>query len=197
LRREAHLQRLVGREKLKLQYLRRAKAEVGAVFWHSRRKMEIEINPNVSFLDEYKFQAEVLIPVLKALRAELGEERANRLVLGALREWSRERWHRLGARFPGGPKERWAALNAACMPRVQGDADIQSLKEEPGAVEANVTGCRYADFFRQLGEPDLGRVLCCEDDFHITEVGSPEVELSRTQTIMEGASICDFRWRIK
>jgi hypothetical protein len=48
--------------------------------------MEIEINPNISFLDEYKFQAEVLIPVLKALRTELGEERANRLVLNALRD---------------------------------------------------------------------------------------------------------------
>jgi hypothetical protein len=40
-------------------------------------------------------------------------------------------------------------------------------------------------------------VLCCEDDFHIAEVGYPEVELTRTQTIMEGASYCDFRWGTK
>ena len=60
--------------------------------------MDIEINPNVSFLDEYKFQAEVPIPILRTLRAELGEERANRLVLDALRAWSRERCHRLGDR---------------------------------------------------------------------------------------------------
>ncbi len=159
--------------------------------------MDIEVNPNVSFLDEYKFQAEVLIPVLKALRAELGEGRANRLVLDALREWSRERWHRLGARFPGGPKDKWTALNAACMPRVGNDADFQTLKDEPDALEIDVTGCRYADFFRQIGEPELGVVLCCEDDFHIAEVGSPEVELTRSQTIMEGATYCDFRWRIK
>ncbi len=159
--------------------------------------MNIEVNSTVSFLDEYKFQAEVLIPVLKALRAELGEERANRLVLGALREWSRERWRRLGARFPCGPRDRWAALNAACMPRIGHDEDFQPLKDEPDALECNVIGCRYADFFRQLGEPELGAVLCCEDDVYIAEVGSPEVELTRTQTIMEGAGFCDFRWRVK
>ena len=159
--------------------------------------MEIEVNPNISFLDEYKFQAEVLIPVLKALRTELGEERANRLVLGALRKWSRERWHRLGGRFPGSPKQKVDALYASVWPRIGNDADFQPIKDGPDAHEVNITGCRYADFFRQLGEPELGMVLCCEDDFHITEVGSPEIELTRTQTIMEGASYCDFRWRIK
>ncbi len=159
--------------------------------------MDIEINPNVSFLDEYKFQVEVLIPVLRALRAEMGAERANRLVLNALREWSRERWHRLGARFPGGPKDKWAALMASCMPRIGKDADFQPLKDEPNAQECNIVGCRYADLFQQIGEPELGAVLCCEDDFHIVEVGWPEVELTRTQTIMEGATHCDFRWRIK
>jgi hypothetical protein len=159
--------------------------------------MEIEINSTISFLDEYKFQAEVLLPVLEALRAELGTEHANRLVLEALRKWSRQRWHRLGKRFPGSPKEKMDAVYASVSPRIGNDADFQRLKDEPGAQEINITGCRYADFFRQIGESELGYVLCCEDDFHITEVGSPEVELTRTQTIMQGASYCDFRWRIK
>ena len=53
------------------------------------------------------------------------------------------------------------------------------------------------DFFRQLGEPELGAVLLCESDLHVAEVGSPEVELTRTQTIMQGAGYCDFRYRLK
>lgn len=159
--------------------------------------MEIDINPNISFLDEYKFQAEVLIPVLQALRAELGEERANHLVTGALRKWSRERWHRLGERFPGSPKEKWDAIYAWGGPRIGNDADFEWIRNDTEAMECDITGCRYADFFRQLGESELGYVLCCEDDFHITEVGSPEAELTRTQTIMQGAACCDFRWRFK
>lgn len=71
------------------------------------------------------------------------------------------------------------------------------LRQEPDAIEFNVTGCRYADLFRQLNEPELGAILLCETDFHRAELGSPEVELHRSQTIMEGARTCDFRYRMK
>lgn len=64
-------------------------------------------------------------------------------------------------------------------------------------MEFNITGCRYADFFRQLGEPELGALLLCDADFDVAEVGSPEVTLTRTQTIMKGANYCDFRYRLK
>lgn len=159
--------------------------------------MEIEINESISLLDQAKIQAQVLVPVLRALRAELGEERANRLVTDALRDWSREMFHRIGATKPGSPKDRWAAMNAEAMPRIGSDVDFELLKQDREAFEFNVTGCRYADFFRQLGEPDLGAVLLCEGDFHMVEVGQPEVELERTQTIMKGARYCDFRYRMK
>jgi hypothetical protein len=159
--------------------------------------MEIEINEGISLLDQARIQAQVLVPVLRALRAELGEERANRLVTSALREWSRTMFERIGAAKAGSPKDRWAAMNAEAMPRIGNDVDLQMLKLEPDAWEFNVTGCRYADFFRQLGEPELGAVLLCEADFHMVEVGRPEVELERTQTIMKGARYCDFRYRMK
>ena len=159
--------------------------------------MDITVNPDISLLDEVKLQARVLVPVLKALRTELGVERANRLVLGALREWSRDVFHRAGAALPGSPKDKWAMLTAEGAPRIGTDIDAQILTMGPEAMEFNVTGCRYADFFRQLGEPELGAVLLCEGDDHIVEVGSPEVSFTRTQTIMKGAAYCDFRYRMK
>ncbi len=42
------------------------------------------INENLSLLDEAKIQAQVLVPVLRALRSELGEEKAKQLVRTAL-----------------------------------------------------------------------------------------------------------------
>jgi hypothetical protein len=162
--------------------------------------MDYEVNQNIPFMDEIKTQAQVLLPVLKAARAELGEERANRLILGALRTWVQEAVKQLGARLPGRPKEKYNALMAmtTSTSRIQeNDLAIESLREEPEVQEFNVTRCRYAEFFRQLGEPELGYVLCCEADIYVAEVGSPEVEFARTQTIMRGASFCDFRFRIK
>jgi len=86
---------------------------------------------------------------------------------------------------------------AASMPRIGGDIDVQFLRQEPDAVEFNVTGCRYADFFRQLGEPELGGLLLGDGDFHLADIGSPGVQLVRTQTIMQSTSYCDFRYRMK
>ena len=159
--------------------------------------MYIDYNFEISLMDHIKCEVGVLVPVLKALRTELGEERANRLVLDALRERLREFFHRLAERFPGSPKDKYDALNALSLPRIGNDVDFQWLKDEPDAKEFNVTGCRYADYLRQIGEPELGNVLLCYADFCIAEVGWPEVELTRTQTIMEGADYCDFRYRIK
>lgn len=88
-------------------------------------------------------------------------------------------------------------LNAEAMPRIGSDIDMQVLKQEADAMDFNITGCRYADFFRQLGEPELGAVLLCEVDDHMAAVGGPEVEFTRTQTIMKGATYCDFRYRMR
>jgi hypothetical protein len=158
--------------------------------------MDIMVNPAISLLDQAKIQAQVLVPVLNALREELGAERANQIVSRALRDWSRDMYLKIGASIPGRPKEKWAAMNAAGIPRIGKDIDVQVLRQEADSFDLNVTGCRFADFFRQLGEPDLGALLLCEADFHMVEVGSPEVELTRTQTIMKGASYCDFRYRM-
>jgi hypothetical protein len=64
--------------------------------------------------------------------------------------------------------------------------------------EIDVTGCRYAQFYKELGEPELGFLLVCDLDFPFAEGFGPDIKLTRTQTIMQGASHCDFRyWRQK
>jgi hypothetical protein len=59
----------------------------------------------------------------------------------------------------------------------------------------DVTACRYAEFYKALGEPELGFLLVCTADFPTAEGFGPDVKLTRTQTIMEGASHCDFRYK--
>ena len=59
----------------------------------------------------------------------------------------------------------------------------------------DVTRCAYAEFYKALGEPELGFLLVCTADFATAEGFGPDVRLTRTQTIMQGASHCDFRYR--
>ena len=149
----------------------------------------------ISLLDEVKLQAKVLVPVLRALRAELGKERADRVVGAALADWSRDLYHRIGEDKSGTARERWDAIWSDLRPRIGAAVDREMLRDDRAAREFNVTRCSYAEFFKALGEPELGAVLLCDLDFRIAEVGGTSVELTRTQTIMKGAAYCDFRYR--
>ena len=65
----------------------------------------------------------------------------------------------------------------------------------PDAFDIDVTGCRYAEFYAELGEPELGFLLVCSADFSMAEGFGADIRLTRTQTIMQGASHCDFRYQ--
>ena len=78
----------------------------------------------------------------------------------------------------------------------KGDAIDYSVRAQSQDIyEIDVTGCRYAQFYKELGEPELGFLLVCNLDFPFAEGFGPDVKLTRTQTIMQGASHCDFRYK--
>jgi predicted ArsR family transcriptional regulator len=156
-------------------------------------------NPGISTMDEIREEVRVLLPVLQAARAELGEERANSLIFNALRASRRELYKQIGARYPGSPKEKWDVFNKMSMSRIrENEFEFEVLKEDSEAFEFNIMHCKFAEFFQKIGEPELGVVLMCDSDFQVVdEVASPEVELTRTQTILQGGCCCDFRFRIK
>jgi hypothetical protein len=158
--------------------------------------MEVMTNPAISLLDQLRIEAQVLVPVLEALRGELGRERADELVTTAVRDWRREVIVRAGALMPGSPKERFEAFMTSSFQRIGEDVVTEVLKQESEALEIDIVGCRYADLFHALGEPGLGAAMACECDDHMADVVGPELEYTRTQTIMKGASCCDFRYRL-
>ena len=65
----------------------------------------------------------------------------------------------------------------------------------PGEFHFNVTQCRYAEMYRELGLGELGAILSCQRDAAFCEGYHPALKLARTQTLMQGASHCDFRYR--
>ena len=71
------------------------------------------------------------------------------------------------------------------------------LEQSDQRFSFNVTRCRYAELYRGLGIPELGAVLSCNRDFSLIEGFNSQVTLTRTQTIMEGAPFCDFRFTRK
>jgi L-2-amino-thiazoline-4-carboxylic acid hydrolase len=153
---------------------------------------------DIPLIEQVKIQAQVLVPLVKALQAELGEERANAIVrraLGALYRHYGEKWWRTQ-----GARELGEKVASAFEMFAAGDAlKYEVRKTTPDAVELDVTECRYAEFYKRIGAPDLGFLLTCSGDtdfFHADGFGA-DVRLTVTQTIMQGASHCDFRYALK
>ena len=151
---------------------------------------------DIPLITQVKIQAQVLVPLVKTLQAELGEERATAIVRKALgdlyRKYGEKWWQAQGARNLG---EKMAS---AFDMFAGGDAlDYEVVKQSADAFEVNVTKCRYAKFYQEIGAPELGFLLTCSADFLMTEGFGTDVQLTRTQTIMQGASHCDFRYVLK
>ena len=71
------------------------------------------------------------------------------------------------------------------------------LEQTENTFFFNVTRCRFAEAYEKLGIMELGVALSCCRDFGFIEGFNPKIKLVRTQTIMEGAPICDFRYTLK
>jgi hypothetical protein len=152
-----------------------------------------EASMSIPVIEQAKIQARVLVPLVKALQTELGEERANAIVRKALGDMYRklsEKWWRA----QGGSNLGDIVASAFERYAAGGALDYEVVKQSPDAFEMNVTGCRYAQFYNELGEPELGFLLACGADFPVAEGFGPDIKLTRTQTIMQGASHCDFRY---
>ncbi len=149
---------------------------------------------SIPVIQQAKIQAQVLVPLIKALQTELGKERANALVRKALgdvyRRHGEEFWRAKNEKNLGN------VMTSAFTTFARDDAlDYHVVEQSEDAFAIDVTRCRYAEFYKELGEPELGFLLVCGADFPMAEGFGPDITLARTQTIMQGASRCDFRYR--
>lgn len=147
----------------------------------------------ISHLQRRKIEGRVLIPFIQALRDKFGEDAAREVVDETIRKLAAED----GARWAATYGRETASLRKVAeeLWAGGGSLDVQIVGESEDHLDFNVTRCRYAEFYKELGLSDLGFRMHCNRD-HAMVVGfNSELELSRNQTIMQGASYCDFRFR--
>ncbi len=145
-------------------------------------------------LNRREIEARILAPFIEALSEKFPQEEIVAMLRETIVQVAREQGAAM-ANLLGendllsfaGTLEAWTRDNAL---------EIEILEEGADRFAFNVTRCRYAEMYRALGIPELGVVLSCNRDFSLVEGFNPNVGLERTQTIMEGASHCDFRYRL-
>jgi len=150
-------------------------------------------SPGLPLLRQREIEARIVGPLIRAFAAEVGEERAIGILRGVITDLARHG----GAELARSLGEHSLEAFARSLDRWrENDAlEIDMLEQSAERLSFNVVRCRYAELYRKLGMADLGSSLSCQRDFALAEGFSPDIELKRTQTLMEGASYCDFRFR--
>ena len=144
-------------------------------------------------LEQREIEANVTAPLFRAFAAEVGEARAREILAGVIRDLAKQAGCRAAEAVGGNDL---AHLRQAIETWKAGGAlELDVLRDDVSALEFNVTRCRYAEMYHRLGLGDLGPILSCGRDGAMIEGFNAGIAFQRTQTIMEGAAFCDFRYR--
>lgn len=149
--------------------------------------------PQLGILDQRRIEANVIKPIYERMKAELGKDRAREIIGEAIKEAARAQAADLAAQSGGSTS--LVTFRAIQPLWTKGDAlRVEEQPSAPNEFNFNVTRCRYAEMYREMGLAEIGDLLSCNRDEVFIEGYAPNVEFKRTQTIMNGASHCDFRF---
>ena len=147
----------------------------------------------VHLIDRMRITNETLVPLIRIMREELGDERAYSM----LRRAVGDRYRALARERATETSVFWRGMSKAREGRhVYHPIELRNVRVEQDEVDFDIVECEYAALFHELGEPVLGQILMCETDFHSID-HMPDVTLDRESTIMAGGTHCAFRYRLE
>ena len=151
---------------------------------------------SISNLQRREIQAPLIVCLIREFINEVGRERAMAAASSAVQKDAAQAGRLQAEKYGGNSisdllrlvREVWAAENAL---------EFTLLEQTSQKLSFDVTRCQYAELYDQLGIKEFGPCLSCDRDSALIAGFNPRIRLLRTQTIMQGADLCDFRIRLK
>ena len=147
----------------------------------------------LSMLEKRKIEAEILKEVYETLKASHGEEVAKKTIGEAVRRSAIAQAKAFAAAAPQGPSLK-AFQDVMPLWTKGGALEIEVKEQGEETFRFNVVKCRYAETYKAMGLGEIGHLLSCNRDGAFCEGYDPKLKLERSQTIMQGASHCDFKY---
>ncbi len=142
-------------------------------------------------LEKRRIEAAILKHVYDTLKASHGVEVAKRTVADAVRSSSIEQAAEFAAKVDGKTSLQTFIDRQELWVR-GGALEREVVEENATRYRFNVTRCKYAEMYRDMGLGEIGHLLSCQRDGTFCEGYDKHLKLKRTQTIMQGATHCDF-----
>lgn len=150
---------------------------------------------DMPILTRRRIEAEFAKGIYEEMKAELGEESARRILTNAIVKLARASAAGFAQRAPDGTPslDHFRAIQSLWT--AEDALRTEVVKSTETEFHFNVVRCRYSEMYREMGLAELGAILSCNRDGAFCEGYDPKLKLERSQTLMGGASHCDFRYR--
>jgi len=145
---------------------------------------------DIGVLKRREIEARVIGPLLARFGDEFGHDRVKELAAEVVVDIAKQQGAAMADALGGNDLSVFAdSLEAWTR---GGALELEVVEQTATTFAFNVTRCRYAEMYRELDMADLGATMSCNRDGTMVEGFNPGIEFTRTQTIMRGASHCDF-----
>ena len=146
----------------------------------------------ISTIKRREIQAPVFADLMRGFISEVGYDKAMEVASAMIQKDAIESGKIMAGKYGGNTikelarvlREGWAEENAL---------EFTILEETEQRLYFDVTRCRYAELYDRLGVKDFGCCLSCDRDAPFIQSFNPRMKLLRSQMIMEGGPLCDFR----
>jgi hypothetical protein len=152
------------------------------------------MSTQITLLQQREIEAKVIGPIFRAFTKEIGVERAKQILSGVIQQLAKDTGCTVAEQFGGNDLKHFEQVIETWN---RGDAlSLTVIRHDETHLDFNVTRCRFAEMYYRLGLQELGAILSCNRDGALIEGFNPDIHFQRTQTLMQGASHCDFRYRM-
>ncbi len=150
---------------------------------------------DLPILEQRRIEANIIKPIYEEMKAEIGDEKARKIISAAITKNAIEQGAAY-ARTEGGNTSLESFHALLPQWKANGALEVDMLAETDSTVSYNVTRCQYAEMYKEMGLAGIGHLLSCGRDGTFCKGYDPRISLIRTQTIMQGAPHCDFRYSL-
>lgn len=148
----------------------------------------------LSMLAKRRIEAEILGHVYEVLKDSHGQEVAMQVIGQAVRRSSLKQAQQFVAAMDE-PTSLNTFVKLSKLWEAEDALKIDVQKQSDTEYDFNVVRCRYSEMYKEMGLGEIGHLLSCQRDGTFCEGYDRRLTLERTQTIMQGATHCDFRYR--
>ncbi len=158
---------------------------------NDKDKIKDRITQTIGVLNRRETEARILVPFVEALSDAFGKQEVIEILSKTIKDLSRKQGKDLALEYGNDVDAFFETLK---FWKKDGALEIEVLEKSKTKLNFNVNRCKYAELYKDMGIPELGKIFSCNRDFAMVEGFNENAKLKREQTILGGSSCCTFRY---